>query len=185
MPPAPAPTIAEVTRPYSGQEGFRVKAGTRLAVGKPVDGLKVITEDRYNQLLKSGLARPFGAQNGPLSQTPPPRYEGQIKPMALKPPANPQGVGQGAAKRRQQEAKPAEPRPLENPAGGETGAGVSASSSPADPASTKSTSKLRGARRSRSSQSTTRTKNAGGQKPSTPATADGGASTKDAKNSAD
>lgn len=178
---AATPIVVEVTRSYSGQEGFRVKAGTRFAVEKGINGLRVIDQGRYMQLLRSGLVRPYKAGDStPLARAPTPKYEGQVKSPQVMQPAKTQVR---TAEKRRQEAKPSEPRPLENPGGGKTGADASASSSPAVQASTKSTSKSRGTRRSRPSQSTTPTKNADGQKPSTPATQVGGVSIKDARRS--
>lgn len=178
--------IVEVTRSYSGQEGFRVKAGRRFSVATPFEDLTVITEARYNQLNKSGLVRVWNPKGDiPLAQTPRPKYEGQVKGARINPPVNPQRPGQGAKSRKPQEAKPSEPSPLANPAGGKTGQAGSASSSPADPASQKSTSSPRGNRKSRSSQSTTHTKSQDGPKPSTPATAVGGVRIKDARRSKD
>lgn len=178
---ASTPIVVEVTRSYSGKEGFRVRAGTRFAVDRPFEKLTVIDNGRYLQLLRSGLVRPWKLGDVvPLSKTPTPKYEGQTRsPQVLQP----QKTQTRTAAKMKQEARPAEPRPLENPAGGKTGAAGSASSSQEAQASTKSTSKSRGTRRSRSSASTTPTKNADGAKSSTPATGAGGVIIKDARRS--
>ncbi len=175
--------IVEVTRSYSGQEAFRVKAGTLFSVGKPAKHagveLQVISAGRYAQLLKSNLVRTFSSENPPLAQAPRPTYEGQqSKQVNVKQPLQTQ---RRTDLKIRQEAAPAEPRPLENPsaqAGGATGATGSSSSSPAAPPSKTSTSNVRGNRTARPSRSTTPTKSSPGPKSCTPATGNGGGSTK-------
>jgi hypothetical protein len=181
--------IVEVTRTYGGDEGYRVKAGTKFSVAKPyklhgVD-LQVISQGRYSQLLKANLIRTYAGDNTPLSETPRPNYEGQASRMTtVKQPMQTQTRTAAQAR----EAAPQEPRPLENPAsppGGQTGADSSSSSSAAAQASKPSTSNVRGNRTSKPSPSTIRTKSARGPKPSTPATGSGGVSIKDANPSKD
>jgi len=55
--------ICVVTRTYQGEEGNRVYAGTRFAVGKPQGDLKVITAARYQNLRNNKLARPLGEED--------------------------------------------------------------------------------------------------------------------------
>jgi hypothetical protein len=55
--------IAVVTKTYAGQEGLRVKAGTRFAVGRESGGLPVITKARYEALRIGKLVRAFGEQD--------------------------------------------------------------------------------------------------------------------------
>lgn len=181
--------IVEVTRTYGGAEGYRVKAGTKFSVGHKAklngEDLQVISDGRYRQLLKAELVRTYAADNVPLAQTPRPCYEGQAaKTVTVKQPI----TTQKRADAQVREAAPSEPRPLKNPAspdGGKTGAKTLSSSSPVAPQSKPSDSKPRGNRSAKPSVLTTHTKSVPGPKPSTPATGNGGVSTKDAKNSKD
>ncbi len=171
--------IAEITRTYGGLEGRRVKAGTRMAVEKPVAGLQVITLGRYKQLVSAGLARPWTGSPTP-APAPRPAYapQGQTVKQPIQTAARSVKQAQKKAAARKNPGAPLEPRPLVNPAGGQTGASESASLSPEDQASKKATLGLRGTRASRRSQSITPTASSPGPTPSTPATGPGGASTK-------
>lgn len=181
--------IVEVTRTYGGDEGHRVKAGRRFSVGAKakLDGveLQVISVGRYSQLLKANLVRTYSADNAPLAQTPRPNYEEQAaKTVTVKQPIQTQKRLDAQIR----EAAPPEPRPLKNPAspdGGQTGEKKSSSSSQAAPLSDQSALRPRGNRTAKPSASTPAIKSVRGAKPSTPATANGGGSTKGAPASKD
>ena len=140
--------IAVVTKTYAGQEGNRVKAGTRFAVGKEQGGLKVITKARYEALRAGRLVRPFGEEDTKEA----PRY---ARPLART--LSPVDQGQTARKvraetraRLKQSDAPAAPKQLSGPrAGSQTGGATSPSSSPEAPASGKSTSAKSGRRGTR------------------------------------
>lgn len=173
--------IVQVTRSYTNfKEEGRARAGALFAVGKgappPNNGLKVITEARAKVLLESSLVRVWdpASKGVPLQLTPAPNYPGQARAKDVVRPA--QTALRGAAKQR--EAAPPAPRPLENPAGGKTGADPSQSSSAADPPSPSVTSPARGKRKPQSLPLTTPGKSSPGPARSTPATGRGGASTK-------
>lgn len=174
--------IIQITRNYNNplEEG-RIRLGHKFAVGKPVDGLRLITEGRASQLLDAGMAREWRDGLPPVLQTPTPNYPGQLR--------QPRSVDLGIIKNQQRtvakvrEAAPPAPLPLASPAGGKTGAKPSASSSEAARASTNVPSIKRGNRRSKSSPSTTPTKSSHGPQSSTPATEAGGDSTAAAQTS--
>lgn len=172
--------IAEITRTYGGLEGRRVKAGTRFAIGKATGGLEAITQARFTQLRDAGLARVFEGDAAAA-----PRQPGPVARQTVI--QRPMNRSRTAAKAAAKNAgAPAEPRPLVNPAhGGQTSAVKLGSSSPEVQASVESNMALplRGRRKSQSSPSTTRGKSAPGPESSTPATAPGGVTIKDARTS--
>ncbi len=172
--------IAEITRTYGGLEGRRVKAGTRFSIGKATQGLPVITQARFTQLRDAGLAREWANGAGaPVRQPGPVARQTVIQ--------KPLNESRTARKARMKNAgAPTEPRPLVNPAHGGPTSGVKlASSSPEVQASVESNLALplRGRRKSASSRSTTPGKSSPGPESSTPATAAGGVTIQDARNS--
>lgn len=161
--------ICVIVRAYGGQEGRRVKAGTRFAIDQEREGLRVITRGRYQQLRDAKLAKPFGAEDAaaaPGSATyakreAPRTLDGQ--PLTETKVGGPGQAGpvraRAASRRRTQEASPDAPAPLSRPAGSPTGGGKPSSSSPEGQASNGSTSPRRGNRRGSSpSPSTTPTR---------------------------
>lgn len=175
-----ADIIAEITRTYGGLEGRRVKAGTRYAVGKGVEGLPIITKARFEQLKIAGLARDWIPGNkAPILA---PAYIGGGQAVKQAQP-NPSRT---ARKLREKNAgAPGEPRPLVNPsaAGGLSAPVKLASSSPEVQASQESNLHMRGRRGSARSSSTTPGKLPPGPESSTPATERGGVTIEDARNS--
>lgn len=156
MAPPRVPEIAVVTRTYSGQEGNRVRAGTRFAVVKAREGMTVISLARYNALRDNKLARPLGEED---SAAVPARAGYKAGPTEI------QGAGTGVTlarsvrersrRRVPQNENPTPPKALA-PAGSQTGKAAPPSLSLGDQASKTSTSTGRGTRRtSASSQSTT------------------------------
>lgn len=173
--------IAEITRTYGGLEGRRVKAGTRFAIAKAQGGLVVITQARFQQLRDAGLAREEdspAARAGTPPRQPGPVHQGHVKQKLL-------NESRTARKARNKNAgAPAEPRPLVNPAIGSQTTPVKLESlSPEAQASIKSNLGLRGRRKSPVSRSTTPGPDSPGPESSTPATAPGGVTIKDARNS--
>jgi hypothetical protein len=172
--------IAEVTRTYGGLEGRRIKAGHRFAVGKAIDGLDQISRSRFQQLKDAGLARewdPSGTAPAPRQPAP-----GVARQTVVHKPLNQSRTAAKAAAKNS--ARPAEPRPLTNPAlGGPASAVKLALSSPEVRASVESNLALRGRRKSPASPSTTPTKSVPGPESSTLATGPGGATTTGQKNS--
>lgn len=179
------PEIAEITRTYGGMEGRRIKAGTRLAIDKEIEGLQVISLGRYRQLVQAGLARPWTGSPIPPSAAPRPAYAaaGQTVKQPIQTASRSVKQAQAKAAKRKNAEAPPEPRPLVNTAGGQTGPSASSSLSPEDQASKKASLGLRGTRTSKRSPSTTPSASSPGPAPSTPATAPGGASTKAPKGS--
>lgn len=173
--------IAEITRTYGGLEGRRVKAGTRFAIGKAVEGLPQISRTRFTQLVDAGLARLWVPGNKTPIATP--AYTGGGQVVQQKQPLESRTARKLRAKN---PGAPGEPRPLVNPASapGSLAAPVSLESlSPADQASIKSNLGLRGRRKSSASPSTMRTASPPGPESSTDATAPGGATTEGRENS--
>ena len=152
---AERPEIVVVTKTYSGQEGNRVKAGTRFAVVKEKGGLPVITAARYQALVASKLVRPFGQGDakvapgaGPLPAT----------ITTLEGPAGKtvRATRQAQRTRAKQTENPEAPKQVAGPQhGSQTGAAAPSASSAAAPVSEKSTSARRGTRPSASPSSTT------------------------------
>ncbi len=152
---ADRPEIAVVTKTYSGQEGHRVKAGTRFAVGKEKGGLPVLSNARYQALRDQKLVKPFGAEDakvapgaGPLEKT----------MTTLEGPAGRtvRATRQSKRARLKQTEAPDAPKQTGGPNNGpQTGAAKPSLSSAAAPASEKSTSGRRGNRGSSSSPSIT------------------------------
>lgn len=170
------PEIAVATRTFGNskmQEGLRVKAGTRFAVGKPQGGLQMITAARYRQLLAVRLVRPLGPEDAaaaPAADDPSrkrpidshaaeaiEKNEAEAKANVEKPkePMR-RPSARAAARRRTQEPDPPAPRlirpasqPAAAPVGSPNGSPAPASSSAAGPASSTSatSSKPRGRRR--------------------------------------
>jgi len=168
--------IVEAVRGYTNfQEEGRVKPGDRFAVEKTVVGLKTITTGRCKALVQSGLVRDWdpSGKAPPVSQAPTPSYAGNANAHITQPIKT--AVRSAEAAKR--EAAPPEPRPLDNPAGGKTGAKPSVSSSGAAPQSSNVTSPARGKRKSASLPSTTPTKSYPGPRSFTPSMPLGGAST--------
>lgn len=169
------PKIVEVVRGYTNfQEEGRVKPRDRFCVEGVSPGLKTITNGRYKALVQSGLVRdwdPTGKAE-PVHMAPTPSYAGNSNQHVTQPAKT--AARTSAAAR---EAAPAEPRPLANPAGGQTGAAALPSSSAAAPASKDSTSVVRGKRASKSAASTTPTNSRPGPRSFTPSMPPGGAST--------
>lgn len=162
--------ICVITRAYGGQEGRRIKVGTRFAIDKAQDGLAVITRGRYQQLRDAKLAKPFGVedtaaapgaatyakQDGPRTLNGQPLTETRIGGTGEK---GPRAVRAASRRRTSQEAAPEAPAPLSRPTGSPTGAGGRSSSSPEGQASSGSTSRQRGTRQgSKPSPSTTPTR---------------------------
>lgn len=171
------PDIAVAARTFGNSkslEGLRVKAGTRFAIGKPIDGLQVITVARYNALRQVGLVRPLNetdTQAAPAARASRARYTEtaeQIeandkaeaaaeKPKTITSETMRRPSARAAARRRTQEPDPPAPRRLsppkspsvDAPAGSQNGNPAPASSSAAGPASSTSStsSKPRGRRR--------------------------------------
>lgn len=173
--------ILKVTRTYGGLEGRRIKAGTKLAVGGKHEDLQVITAARANQLKNAGLAQPWTPEPAGAKPAAPPRPNYAANRGAVV--HQPIQTGKRAAAAHKKKAPrgaeaPAEPRPLENPASGQTGETGSSALSPEDQASKKSTLGLRGTRGSRRLPLTTASASPPGPPPSTPATRRGGGSTK-------
>lgn len=174
--------IIQITRTYGGQEGRRVKAKTRFAVGNASDGLAVVTKARMQQLISAGLAKIWDPNDKPDAPTPTPGYTPGGQSVAQKQP----NASRTARKLREKNAgTPGEPRPLANPAtGGLLQEPVKLESlSPADQASIKSNLGLRGRRGSSASRSTTAGKQPPGPASSTPATERGGVTIKAAPDS--
>jgi hypothetical protein len=168
------PEIAVAVRTFGNskmQEGIRVKAGTRFAVGNPQGNLRVITIARYRQLLATGLVRPLGlddVQAAPSADDPSasragrPVHEAAGQQIAANREADkPKGITaetlkrpstREAARRRTLNPEPPAPKRLDPPPaapnGSQNGQTQSASSSAADPASNTSgtTSRRRGRR---------------------------------------
>jgi hypothetical protein len=166
--------IAEITRTYGGQEGRRVKMGTRFAIAKPVGELPVITRQRFTQLVDAGLARAWDPAN--KTPAPVPAYTGGLQVVKLKA----SNESRTAKKQRAKNAgAPGEPRPLANPSapGGLQPAVTLESLSPEAQASIKSNLGLRGRRGSSVSRSTMRSASPPGPESSMGATAPGGGTT--------
>lgn len=185
--------LIEVTRPYGGAEGKRVKPGTRFwvkqpgKIGKPA-GLLEIAPTRYQQLKSMKLVKPLG----PVAEAPPapqakPAKEPRSKPAPQprnkvepdsRPPA-PSAPGPRAAAKSQSPKDPIDP--AKRPGGSPAGKAEPSSSSLAGRPTKPSTLKQRGVRRSDSrsagSLSTTPGDSAPGPSSSTPATPDGGGTT--------
>lgn len=147
--------IAVVTKTYQGVEGRRVKAGTRFAVGKDLDGMATISLARYQTLLRNKLVRPFGDKD---------RKPTPVARPLERPQTRMEGVGGPTARaeraasraRTRQPDEPATPRQIKGPSNGsQTGPAASSASSPEGQASAKSPSTSRGTRSSASSRSTT------------------------------
>jgi hypothetical protein len=173
--------IAEITRTYGGVEGRRIKAGTRFAIGKAVDGLPTLTRTRFTQLVDAGLARLWVPGN--KDPIPTPGYTGGGQAVVQKQPLESRTSKKLRAKN---PGAPGEPRPLVNPASapGSLSAPVSLESlSPADQASIKSNLGLRGRRKSSASPSTMPIASPPGRESSTAATAPGGGTTEAPGNS--
>lgn len=169
------PEIAVAIRTFGNskmQEGLRVKAGTRFAVGKPQGGLQLLTPARYRQLLAARLVRPLGAEDAaaapsagdPSKKRPVDAHaadaieQNEAEAAANEKPKEPmrRPSARAAARRRTQEADPPAPRlirpasqPAAAPVGSPNGSPAPASSSAAGPASSTSStsSRPRGRRR--------------------------------------
>jgi hypothetical protein len=134
------PDIVVVTKTYMGQEGSRVKAGTRFAVGKSRDGLVAITQQRFQALREARLVRPWGGAED-TAAVDRVRYPNDKAGAGLA-----QNVRQATRVRaRLQDENPEAPKPIA-PIGSQTGEGGQPSSSAPAPASPASTSSSRGRR---------------------------------------
>lgn len=149
--------IAIITRTYGGQEGLRTRAGTKLAIGTPCDGLQVISAARFAQLVGNGLAKEWIPKEGETLDARPSYGGGGLKGAAQTVIQKQPMVSRTEQKRRRlaNPDAPAAPRPLVNPAPGRTGVIELSQSSPEDQASVKANLGLRGRRKSQPSQSTT------------------------------
>lgn len=155
--PGRAVEIAVVTKTYSGQEGERVHAGTKFAVGVDRHGLKTISRGRYDQLFQNKLVRPLGEEDTAAAPERARYGEGFTEEKAGEGTGVKTGrqVRQSARNRAKQPDAPPAPQPLARP-GSKTGAGAPSQSSPEAQASGASTPRPRGNRRgSASSPSTT------------------------------
>ncbi len=180
---------AYIVKTYGGHEGQRIKAGTIFDVNSSGDA-GTITQQRFADLKKSRIATeynsdkhgPDGMQRRPLAK---------IEPDSA-PPAGPLTSGSitrssaRSSARRGNTPKPSEPALLKaaddgiSPTGGQTGGEELPSLSQVAPALANATLRQRGERsatQSNGSASTPATSDAGGQMPSTPATAPGGDTT--------
>lgn len=141
------PKILEITRAYSGQEGHRVRPGDKFVIDGVIEGLPTISGARANQLKGSKLARDYtGDKPFPTLI---PRVQASDG-VSVKQPVKTQLRSLNQSKgSKKPEAAPVPPRPIQRPAGSQTGRVVAASLSPADRASSGSSSiPLRGERRS-------------------------------------
>ena len=161
------PEIAVAVRTFGNskmQEGIRVKAGTRFAVGKPQGDLKLLTVARFGALKAQGLMRGLNDEDTaalpkrPIEE----RTAEQIaKNRAVPKPITAESIRRpsvrAAARRRTQEQDPPAPRRLNPtkpeaepaPPGSPNGTAQQPSLSAVDPASntSKTTSRPRGRRR--------------------------------------
>lgn len=179
MPRPEAPTIAVAIRTFGNSrshEGLRVKAGTRFAIGKALDGLPLLTDARFKALRDAGLVRGINdadlvaapgaralaqnvryAEQGPgvaqnLEAEANEKKASEVAPTAARPTNS-----REKSRRRTQETEPPAPAPLTNSSlqkhatsgrrGSKTGAILSSSSSPEDQALKPLTSRQRGTRR--------------------------------------
>lgn len=147
--------IAQITRTYGGAEGPRVKAGTRFAIGKVIEGMRTITEARFRQLKGSGLARYFDP-SAPAAPAARPNYAApQLtaapREVGNKPTAKKKGMAEArqASRRKTQDEEPEDPKPISTQSlrGSQTGPAAPAPSSQAGRQSKPSTSTQRGQRR--------------------------------------
>jgi len=195
--------LIEITRPYGGQEGRRVKPGTRFWVtgvsrSSPPEGVRTMERVRFGQLQRMGLAdqvqdgagraapgarpRPTPADPEPRSRELPPRRT-KVEPDSNAP--NPRREAQ--ARTPAKEAAEGEEGPTRPRRGGRAGADPQSSSSEVVRQSGSVTLRQRGTRRDRTSggsPSTTPSSASAGQTSSTPATSAGGASTTEPGDSA-
>lgn len=201
--------LIEVTRPYGGQEGRRIKPGTRFSVDEPIEGLVTVTTARAKALLRQNLAKTLDAESLTLDAAPAaePNRNRAARRLAADPankmePDSKPGPSDRAKARRKtpQPKEPREPRPLNDRAGSRAGTDAPASSSQAGPAIVSSTLKQRGTRRAPKSggspsttpgsqptspESTTSSQDSSpGQTSSTAATAAGGAPSEESQDSA-
>lgn len=170
-----------VVRTYGGQEGDRVKAGTRLSIDKKRDGMITISRARYRQLESSKIVQPWKGE-APAAPGASPLVE---KPNAK---AERKSTIRAIARARtsaKQQAEPIDPQPLTNARrGSQTGAAKPAQSSLGDQAQKPSTSKLRGNRRSAGGSAlTTPTNSRPGSTRSTDAMGAGGEQTAESQSS--
>lgn len=197
--------LAEITRTYAGQEGRRIKAGTRFAVGVTIEGLKTISLPRFNQLKAQRLAKEVDgtALAAPSAKPAPTPRRGAERPPPnkMEPPsrARPTQPARSRSRKRTQSEQPEEPRPLDRPqAGGPDGEGTASSSSQEVRQTGSLTLRQRGTRRrtSAGSQSTTpasltkppaattsKRGSRAGPKSSTPATPTGGDTSEESQSS--
>lgn len=152
---ADRPDICVVRKTYSGQEGERVKAGTRFAVGKEKGGLPVMSNARYLALLERKIVRPFSAEDGKAAPSAAPLEPATITTLQGPSGPGPRAKRQAARNRLKQDDNPPAPTKKADPAGSQTGKAAPSSSSPEGQAPGPSTSTRRGTRPSASSPSTT------------------------------
>lgn len=165
--------IVTVLRPYGGQEGKRIRVGTRFWVtkpgtpGKPPEGVTIISYDRFQALSQKGMVT---------------KDETDIKTTGAKvvQPRKAPAVTARTAKAKTDRQKSEQKHKGQN--GGRTGKGAGQSSSQAAPVPGPSTGLLgrrqkRGQRGSDGLQSTTPTASAPGQTANTQQTGDGGGTT--------
>lgn len=148
--------LIEIIRPYGGQEGRRVKPGTRFAVNEEIEGLRTITELRAKALLRQNLAKTLDGKGLTLDAAPAaqPNRNRATRRLATtpankqEPDSKPGPSPRDAARRKtKQPVEPREPRPLNARAGIRAGTDAPASSSPEAHPILSSTLKQRGTRR--------------------------------------
>jgi len=147
--------IAQITRTYGGLEGPRIKAGTRFAIGKNIEGLRTVSEARFRQLKGTGLARYYDP-NAPAAPAARPNYAAPTltaapKEVGTNPGKKKAGMAAArqASRRKTQEEEPADPQPISTQSlrGSQTGREAPSPSSQVARQSSTATSRQRGNRR--------------------------------------
>lgn len=139
--------IGVVTRTYSGQEGERVHAGTKFAIGSDRPGFKTISKARYDQLAAVKLIRPLGEEDTAAAPARAGYAAGPTEAEKVGSVTTARSIRQSTRRRAKQPENPAAPKPLNAQAGSQTGAEKPSQSSPEGQASSSSTSGSRGNRR--------------------------------------